>query len=111
MQLKLHIGDIKRPATGVDSRGQVTGVDTTVASSVPFALRPLRGREREIARQEFASASVMVTMHTDPTWALTSEDKIVRTSGPNSGRELNIGYVFDEELDGRDTKIICGEAV
>jgi|TARA_R100000093_G_scaffold65218_1_gene36193 head-tail adaptor len=107
--LKRHIGDIMRPSTTLDSRGQLTGSDTTVATGVYFSLKPLNGREREIARQEFADASVLVTMHIDLDWSLTTKDKILRRSGPHSGRALNIGFIRDDETFGLDTEIVCGE--
>lgn len=110
-EVKRHFGDIARPPTTLDSRGQLdTSVaDTVVAVEVPFSLKPLRGRELEIARQTFAEATVRVTMHVDPDWALTVKDKIVRRSGPNTGRELKVGYIFDEEMVGQETAMLCGE--
>lgn len=107
--VKRHLCNIVRPSTTRDSRGQTTGSSTVVAVDVPFGLRPLQGRERELARKEYASATVAVTMHLDPRWALTPKDSFVRVGGSKSGQALNIGYIKDNETDGVETEIICGE--
>lgn len=107
---KRHYCDITRPSTTLGSRGQLSGADTNVATNVPFSLKPLRGRELEIARQQFAEASVIVTVHLNRDWALTVKDKIVRKTGPHLDRALNIGYIRDNEHDTeRDVELVCGE--
>jgi len=109
MTIKRHVCDIKRPSETRDSRGQVTGTDTTIAVDVPFSLKPLTGRERELARQEFADASSLVNIHLDPAWGVTPADYLVRRGGVLSGRSLAIKYIRDDETSGLNTEMLCGE--
>jgi hypothetical protein len=100
---------VLRPSITKDSRGQITGDPTVLATRVFYAYKPLSGLEREIARQEFASASATVTMDIDRSWGLTPNDYLMRTSGPHAGTRLNIGYIKDMETLGLNTEIIVGE--
>ena len=106
---KIHTGTILRPPTAKDSKGQLTGDDSTVANNVRFHMRPLAGRELESARQQFAAASVLVTLNVNRQWNLTPKDKIVYVGGPLAGRELNIGHIRDFGALGLETEIVCGE--
>ncbi len=106
---KRFLGDIVRPPKTKSSSGLPTGDDTVIATGILFAMRPLRGREIEIARQQYAAASVRITLHLNRSWGLTPSDKIIYRGGPLDGRTLKIGHIADEGRLGLDTVIMCSE--
>ena len=106
---KRFVGDVIRSPTTKSASGLPTGPDTVIASNVMFAMRPLRGREIELARQQFAGASVRVTLHLDRAWGLTPADKIIYRGGPLDGQILNIGHIADDGTLGLDTVLTCSE--
>jgi len=104
--VKRHVVTIKRPVTSVGTRGQLTGTDTTVASSVPCSIEPLQGRELEYARQMVADATQRVRFYDDSAWALTTKDYLEFGS-----RRLNIGYIKRDEEVQLEVELLCAEAV
>lgn len=110
MVLKRHSVTIKRPATTLDSRGQVdtSATPTTVAEDVPASIEHLQGREVEIARQIVPTATHRVKFFGDPAWSLTPGDYLVPDS--DSTRKLNIGDIAKpEDIDAMEYILLCGE--
>lgn len=105
---KRQLVTIKRPATSLDSRGQETGGDTTVAEDVFCSIEELSGRELELARQVHGSATHRVRCYLDPGWSVTSGDYLVEAG---SDRRLHIGFIQNPEFTGRESVLTCGEEV
>ena len=103
--LMRHTVTIKLPSTTLDSRGQITGSDTTVASSVWCSIEPLRGTELETARKVYADATLRVRLYADSAYTLTTKHYLVFGS-----RNLNIGYIANFQEIGLGLELICGES-
>jgi SPP1 family predicted phage head-tail adaptor len=101
-----HQVAIKRKATTLDSRGQVTGSDSTVIADVPCSIEQLNGLERIRARKQYSDATHRVRMHGDPDNLPRAEDYLAFGS-----RSLHIGAVIDEDLTGYHLELLCREDV
>ena len=99
-----HRVDIKLPSTSRGTRGEKSGSDTTAASSIPCSIETLSGREVEIARQLYPSATLAVELRYGELTSLTTEHYFVFGS-----RQLNIGHL--DNVDQRNIlwRALCGE--
>ena len=98
--------DVKRPATGVDSRGQITGADVSLTIAWPCEIRTLTGVELINARQTYPTAS-----HVVRGWWRRGDQITVRHYLQWGTRRLNIGHVNDLGQDKGLIELLCAEAV
>lgn len=98
--------DIKRPATAIDSRGQITGADVVLCRGWPCEIRTLTGVEMQMARQSYPTATHVAR-------------GVFRRGSPITvahylqwgTRRLNIGHVNDMANDGTLVELLLAEAV
>ena len=105
---KRHTVTIKRPGDTLDELGRrdVTS-DTVVAENVPCSIEPLSGRELEVARQNFPTATHRVRLFADLNWDLTPRDYLVPETGENleiADRQYAEGIIWEANL-------LCGQWV
>lgn len=91
-----HRVSIVAPPSGssLDSRGQLSGGNTTLATSVPCLVEQAGGSEGNMARQMLASATHSVTMYVNSQVAITERCWIIWGS-----RRLNIRAMQTDERD------------
>ena len=82
--------DIQKPPTERDAFGRPTGDWTTVAGSIPAAIRTLSGNEVEVARQLVAKATHMVNIGFLHKLTVTTKHRF-----KFGDRIFNIGHVDD----------------
>jgi hypothetical protein len=101
-----HIVTVKRPPAGNHgTRGQKQGEDETIYAEWPCSIETLSGSEVELARQNFASASLKVSGHTDPKKLIHATDYLVF-----GARTLHVGFVNNIDQLGLEAELLCGEA-
>ena len=99
-----HYMTLMRPATVTDDHGGAKGLDDVIAKDVPCSLETLGGREAELARQNFATASAKVgcigplPVKTLDYWLL-------------GDRRLEIVDIQDIEQNGVNLQMLVGEIV
>lgn len=98
--------DIKRPATAIDSRGQITGADVSLSIAWPCEIRTLSGVELINARQTYPTAS-----HVVRGWWRRGTEITVRHYLQWGDRRLNIGHITDLGQDRGLIELLCAEAV
>lgn len=100
-----HRVSVIAPPSGasLDSRGQLSGSNTTLASSVPCLVEQVGGSEGNMARQMFASATHSVTMYVDSQVEITERCWLAWGS-----RRLNIRARTTDERD-MTTVLACEE--
>ena len=103
-----HVVNIVQPSTTADSRGQRTGSDTAILSDVPCEIKPLGGREAEVAHQLYAGANAKIRLYSDPSITLTTKMMVVE-QGTN--RRFGIGYIKDELRIGSEVELLCTEII
>jgi len=103
---KRHQVTIKRPATGLDDRGQNTGSLSTVLANVPCEIEQLSGLELIRAKKVFADATYRVRLWGDPSTPIETTDFLVWGS-----RTLHIGAVIDPDQTGVDITLLCKEEI
>lgn len=97
--------DIYRAPTGAfGARGEVLGHGKLVARSVPFALKPISGREAEQARSHYTYAAYQLELRREPSWNLHLGDCYLHWR--DRDRVLHIGYADDS--DNLNTVLLCG---
>lgn len=95
----------KSPSNSVDSFGQETGAETTVATR-RATVKKMSGRELELANQLYAEASWKVTCRYDPSllnsekWNITYESRV-----------LEIGSVINVNERNRVLEFLCSEVL
>ena len=103
-ELRHQISIVTRPnGSSLDSRGQLSGSDTTSATSVPARVEQLRGNELFAARQQYATASHSVTFYRDSQVTVTPKSEITF-----EGRTLDILSVTPD-MKNHILECICGE--
>lgn len=101
-----HFIDIKTPASGVDNRGQRTGSDVDYLTNIPCEIRNLSGRDAEIARQLFPTATVSIRMMADSSYSINANHVVIEQA---NSRRLAIGYVNDKHRNGVEIELLCSE--
>lgn len=96
---------IKRPRVGnLGSLGEKQGEDETIYGNWPCSISTLSGREGELARQNFPSASLIVKGYTDPSKPIKTADYV-----QFGARRLHVGFVNDVDQVGLVAELLCGE--
>lgn len=103
-----HIVDVMSPAEALDDRGQPGGQDIVYRKQVPCSIETLNGREGELARQQFASATHRVEMYGDPGKPLDHTMYLLKHP---EMRRLEIGFINDVHQNGVVLSLLCGEVV
>ena len=103
-----HIVNIVQPSTAVDARGQRTGSDTAILSDIPCEIKPLGGRELEVAHQLYPSATAKINLYSDPSITLKTSMVVVE-QGTN--KRFGIGYIKDQLRNGFEVELLCSEAI
>ncbi|HUQ68745.1 MAG TPA: head-tail adaptor protein [Planctomycetaceae bacterium] len=101
-----HVVNVMKPAENSNTRGQPTGEDEVYIKDVPCSIEPLGGRESEIARQVFESATAKVKFYGDPNRPISRSHYLQFGS-----RRLEIGDVKDVEQNGIVIELLVGEVV
>jgi head-tail adaptor len=101
-----YVATILRPRATYDDRGQERGGDEVVMRDVPVSLDTLNGREVELARQLYPTATMRAQLVGDPKRPITYRDRLVVGI-----RSLEIGYIKDEQQNGINLELLLGEAV
>lgn len=91
-------------SSSLDSRGQLTGSDVLLESSVPCLVEQLQANELIAARQQYASATHRVTMYRNSQVAVNEQHYITYGS-----RTLEIAGIIDPDGDDLKLVIVCGE--
>lgn len=106
--IKRHSVAIMRPvAATYDALGQLSGTDRTVADGVPCSIEQISGRERELARQNMAAATLRVRLFSDPAWSLTTGDYLLR----DDSTRIEIGFIQDVDETQLEVWLTCAEEV
>lgn len=102
-----HTATIKGPPSGessaYDGRGQPTDADVTVLADVPCSVVELAGRELEVARKVFASATYRVMMWGEPGTVINTQHYLTL----DSSEVLYIGHAVDSDLMGYEYVLLC----
>ena len=94
-QLRHRVSIIAPPnGSSLDSRGQLSGSNTTLASSIPALVEEVTPSEPTMAHQVYATASHRVTIYRDSQIALT--EKCWLTFG---SQRLNIVGILKDGID------------
>lgn len=97
-----HYATIETPTqTGTGLRGQPIIAWTAFACDVPIAIKPLAGKEAEIARQLVATATHRIKLRH---YAGLSETMRINFAG----KYFNIGWVKDDFIR-HETELVCTE--
>ena len=101
-----HIVTVKRPPSGNHgTRGQKQGEDETIYANWPCSIVTLSGSEAELARQNFATASLKVSGYTDPKKLIQATDYLQFGT-----RTLHVGFVNNIDQLGLEAELLCGES-
>ena len=92
------------PSQDLGERGRRQGPDTVVLANVPCSIETLSGRELEVARQLYATATARVELHGDPAAPLTPQHYLLFGT-----KKLHIGHVDDVDRLGVEYVLLCGE--
>lgn len=103
-----HVVNIMRPPKAAGSLGESQGQPTTVCKEWPCSISTLSGKEQETARQTGADAQFRVDGYGDPNW--TDLEQCYLTGGTIGKRRLDIEFVDDENLNGINLRLFCGES-
>lgn len=108
-----HLVTIKRhkidlSTTAYDSFGQVSVSSTAWSTTVTrrAKIEQLSGREAEVARQIYPSASHRVTLDYNSTLASTGGSRMAVLFG---SRWLHVGAVVNPDLENVQLQLLCGE--
>ena len=99
-----HRTNITARSSTTGARGQRTGTDTVKVYSWPCSIETLSGREGELARQVFPSATLKVVGRY-PGLTVTTEHFLKFGT-----RTLEIGHVNNVDQLNDQIELLCGEA-
>jgi hypothetical protein len=105
--MKRHVVDVMRPPKAKGDYDETQGQPTTVCKEWPCSIKTLSGKEQEQARQNGADARFEVEGYGDPKW--TDLEHCYLTGGTLRDRKLHIEFVDDENLNGINLRLLCGE--
>lgn len=99
---------IDAASTDYDSYGQVSASSTAWSTVLKAraAIEQLSGREAEVARQVYASATHRVTVDYHATLASTGGSRRAVVFGD---RFLHVGAVLNEDQENVQLQLLCGE--
>lgn len=99
---------IESASTEYDDYGQLSSSSTALSTGTNFRayIEQLSGREAEVARQVYPSASHRVTVDYNSTLDSTGGPRRVVVFG---SRTLNIGAVLNPDLENVQLQLLCGE--
>ena len=100
------VASIYRPAQALDAYGQEKGAEQVIMRDVPVSLETLSGREVELARQQYAGATLRAQLTGDPKKPISYRDRL-----QVNGRSLEIGFIRDEQQNGIELELLLGEVV
>lgn len=101
-----HQLTIYRRATGLDTRGQVTGTDTIVMRDVPCEVKQLSGRQITSRQKHFADATYEVRFYPDPQQQIRVADYFLFGT-----RRLEVGALLDEDQTNFEVVALCREEI
>lgn len=104
---KRHFVDVVEPANSLGDRGENIG-DRLLMQSVQCSIEILSGREAEIARTRFPSASAKISMH-GPIAGLGSQCVLLEHPIVNGvpRAKWHVGFVDDPSRIGRELHCLC----
>lgn len=109
----LHVVDVLEPVEALDSRGQLAGSPKVYMRNVPCSIKPLSGREAEIARQLVPLATLQVEMWGEPSLPIDERMKLRQHGGKKraDGTDLliEVQFVNDLKRNGCELQLLCTE--
>lgn len=99
-----HVVSVMRPTKTKGTLGETQGESEIVMNQWPCSIETLQGREAELARQTFASATLKVEGYGDPRRPFMATDYLQFGS-----RKLCIGFINDKQQNGLQLSLLCGE--
>lgn len=101
-----HVATVLRPPeSNYGTLGQKQGQDEVIYKDWPCSIETLSGRESEYARQNYATATLVVKGYTDPAKPIKATDYL-----QFGARKINIGFVNDVDQNGLQSELLCGES-
>lgn len=105
-----HRVNVMRPTSAEGSIGQLQGKPELLMANVPCSIKPISGSsESEDARQNGVVAQLTVELYADPRKPIKERDWLYVHPITDDCRKLNIAYVQDEEQNGIELTLFCGE--
>lgn len=108
-----HVVNVMRPTKNKGTVGESQGQPDVVMRNWPCSIETLQGREADLARQTFASATLKVEGYGDPRNPFKATDYLEFVDGvtgtKDKPRKLYIGVVNDEKQNGIKLTLLCGE--
>jgi hypothetical protein len=109
-----HVVKVMRPPKNTGTIGQTQGEPETICKEWPCSIETLQGREAELARQTFASATLKVEGYGNPNNPIRETDYLEFVDGvigtKDKPRKLYVGVVNDKRQNGIELTLLCGEA-
>lgn len=107
-QVTIKEHKIESGSTAVDTYGQVSASSTAWATGITTRakIEQLSGRELELARQNYATATHRVTIDYNSTMNSTGATRRAVVFG---SRFMFIGAVLNEDMENRQLQLLCGE--
>lgn len=104
-----HVVRVMRPTVAAGPLGETQGKPLVIFRQWPCRIRALSGNEQEAARQISVNVQYSVEGIGDPNKPFEETDYLEFGPEDKPTRTLNIGFIGDENLNGRNIKLLCGE--
>jgi hypothetical protein len=108
-----HVVKVMRPTKTTNTLGNTQGEPEVICKQWPCSIETLQGREAELARQTFASATLKVEGWGNPQNPIRETDYLEFVDGVlgtiDKPRKLYVGVVNDLKQNGIELSLLCGE--